>query len=187
MAQDQDRWPVQNTMAQTHDESANYINTSRSSLLLSNRRTTMLFGDRTQPPAENPNNSPELNAQRKCELETVQNLNRAIETSIQHAEETTDKIKQLAQTVDQTDKLLDLWTKILSQAEHTKRLLEDPNWQGMDMCRLRLRSYDDQDMVMAQKEEDSERLMKDEEKERAKGDYKKERRRKKKRDDTHFS
>ncbi|KAF7726343.1 hypothetical protein EC973_008923 [Apophysomyces ossiformis] len=155
MAQDQDRWMAQNALRSTHDEAANYINASRSSMLLSNRRTTMLFRDHTQPPVENPNNSPEVNAQRRHELETVQNLNHAIEASIQHAEQATEKIKQLAQTVDQTDKLLDLWTQILSQTEHTKRLLEDPNWQGVD-----------HDNMLAQKEE---QVPKNENKEEVKG------------------
>lgn len=36
------------------------------------------------------------------------------------------------QTVDQTEHLLDLWTSILSQAEHTQRLLDNPEWQGVN-------------------------------------------------------
>ena len=39
-------------------------------------------------------------------------------------------VKQFANTMDQTDTLLDIWIKILSQSLHTQRLLSDPSWQG---------------------------------------------------------
>lgn len=39
-------------------------------------------------------------------------------------------MQQFSRTVDQTDQLLDLWISILSQSEHTKRLIDNPSWEG---------------------------------------------------------
>jgi DASH complex subunit Duo1 len=33
-------------------------------------------------------------------------------------------------TVENADRLLDIWIKVLSQSEHTQRLLLDGKWQG---------------------------------------------------------
>lgn len=33
-------------------------------------------------------------------------------------------------TVQNADRLLDIWIKVLSQSEHTQRLLLDGKWQG---------------------------------------------------------
>jgi DASH complex subunit Duo1 len=36
----------------------------------------------------------------------------------------------VATTVENADRLLDIWIKVLSQSEHTQRLLLDGQWQG---------------------------------------------------------
>ncbi|CAG8487201.1 223_t:CDS:2 [Paraglomus brasilianum] len=46
------------------------------------------------------------------------------------------KLQQFANTIDQTDTLLDIWIKVLSQSLHTQRLLSDPSWQGQTTVAL---------------------------------------------------
>ncbi|KAI8098990.1 DASH complex subunit Duo1-domain-containing protein [Halteromyces radiatus] len=108
--------------------------TMRQGLLLpptSSRRATMVFRtvDHSQPPIADPANPAELNAQRQLEYERVQQLNHMMETVIQDFENAADNIKNFGETLDETDQLLDLWTQILSQTQHTKRLLDDASWQ----------------------------------------------------------
>jgi hypothetical protein len=33
-------------------------------------------------------------------------------------------------TTERTDQLLNVWVRLLSQAEHTQRLLQDEQWEG---------------------------------------------------------
>jgi hypothetical protein len=49
--------------------------------------------DHSQPPVEDPKNSPEVNAQRRREYERVQQLNHMVETVIQDFEHAADNIK----------------------------------------------------------------------------------------------
>jgi DASH complex subunit Duo1 len=39
-------------------------------------------------------------------------------------------IQAVGATVENADRLLDIWIKVLSQSEHTQRLLLDGKWQG---------------------------------------------------------
>ncbi|KAG2180920.1 hypothetical protein INT43_008500 [Umbelopsis isabellina] len=84
----------------------------------------------SQEPMEDPNVSPEINARRRKELEAVRNLNMAVQTINSNFEKNKSNLQQFKQTVNQTNQLLDMWIKILSQTEHTKRLMEDPEWEG---------------------------------------------------------
>ncbi|KAK3817540.1 MAG: hypothetical protein J3Q66DRAFT_340194, partial [Benniella sp.] len=43
--------------------------------------------------------------------------------------ETRDKLK----TTDETNALLDMWIRVLSQAEHAQNLLLDPAWEGYNI------------------------------------------------------
>ncbi|CAO3598714.1 unnamed protein product [Absidia cylindrospora] len=102
----------------------------RQSLLpTSSRRATMVIRtvDHSQPPVEDPSNTPEINEQRRKEYERVQQFNHMIETVTQDFEQAANNIKNFSDVLDETDQLLDLWTQILSQTQHTKRLLEDPS------------------------------------------------------------
>ncbi|KAI9287626.1 DASH complex subunit Duo1-domain-containing protein [Umbelopsis sp. AD052] len=84
----------------------------------------------SQAPIEDPSNSPEVNAKRKQELEAVRKLNSAVQTINLNLEHSKANLQQFKQTVNQTNQLLDMWILILSQTEHTKRLMEDPEWEG---------------------------------------------------------
>jgi len=39
-------------------------------------------------------------------------------------------VQAVGTTVENADRLLDIWIKVLSQSEHTQRLLLDGKWQG---------------------------------------------------------
>lgn len=39
-------------------------------------------------------------------------------------------------TADETNALLDMWVRVLSQAEHTQALLHDPEWEGKGWVRI---------------------------------------------------
>ena len=43
---------------------------------------------------------------------------------------TISKCQTVGATVENADRLLDIWIKVLSQSEHTQRLLLDGKWQG---------------------------------------------------------
>ncbi|KAI8379174.1 DASH complex subunit Duo1-domain-containing protein [Radiomyces spectabilis] len=125
---------ISTTATPRHFQPPSSVPHRQSLLLASNRRATMLFRtmDHSQPPVEDQKNSAEVNARLRRDYETVQSLNRSIESIIQDFQEATGKIQTFADTVDQTNQLLDVWMHILSQTEHTKRLLEDPQWHGRD-------------------------------------------------------
>ncbi|KAF9119549.1 hypothetical protein BGW39_000230, partial [Mortierella sp. 14UC] len=54
----------------------------------------------------------------------------AIDTSMAEAR---DKLKTFYKTADETNTLLDMWIRVLSQTEHTQKLLQDPAWEGQTM------------------------------------------------------
>jgi len=79
------------------------------------------------------------------ELEGIQNLNLVMEgviNAMTKAKENMDVpnspitiiypnlFQAVGTTVENADRLLDIWIKVLSQAEHTQRLLLDGKWQG---------------------------------------------------------
>ncbi|KAG2226066.1 hypothetical protein INT45_011683 [Circinella minor] len=104
----------------------------RESLLPTQRWVTNLYtssGDLDQP-VENPSNPPELNAQLRQEFEQLRKLNQTAQALLESFEQTRSNFDAFEASVDQTDQLLDLWTKILSQSEHTKQRLEDPKYHG---------------------------------------------------------
>lgn len=39
-------------------------------------------------------------------------------------------------TADETNALLDMWVRVLSQAEHTQALLHDPEWEGKSWVKI---------------------------------------------------
>ncbi|KAI8331758.1 hypothetical protein BC941DRAFT_517427 [Chlamydoabsidia padenii] len=90
------------------------------------RRSTLPFRrvDHSQPPVENPNNTPERNAQLWKEYEQVQQLNQMVETVIEDFETVAQNLKNFNNVVDEADQLLDLWTQILSYSQQTEQLLD---------------------------------------------------------------
>ncbi|KAI9006294.1 DASH complex subunit Duo1-domain-containing protein [Phycomyces nitens] len=109
----------------------------KSTLLPSDRRATLLYRtmDHTQPPIEDPSNPPHINVQRRHEYEAIKSINHVIEQVIENFGKSSTHIKELAETVNQSELLLDKWISLMSQAEHTKRLLEDPDWHGKQAVR----------------------------------------------------
>ncbi|KAL1921157.1 uncharacterized protein VTP21DRAFT_10873 [Calcarisporiella thermophila] len=81
---------------------------------------------------EETDDDPEIREERIRELETLKKMNRGMEGINTNMQAVRGRFQQFSQTIDQTDRLLDIWISILSQAEHTRRLLEDPTWQGGD-------------------------------------------------------
>ncbi|KAI8980389.1 hypothetical protein BDB01DRAFT_851684 [Pilobolus umbonatus] len=106
-------------------------NSHRKSLLRkSNRRSTFVFKphDQDEPPSGNPSNTSEVNEELKKEYETLQLLNKALDSTITNFDETRNKILEFSKTVDDTEKLLDVWLNILEKTEKTKQLIEDPEY-----------------------------------------------------------
>jgi hypothetical protein len=76
----------------------------------------------------------------KKELEGVRQLNQVMEGVIGAMTKAKDNmdvtssmsclIQAVGATVENADRLLDIWIKVLSQSEHTQRLLLDGKWQG---------------------------------------------------------
>lgn len=67
----------------------------------------------------------------EAELEQVRQVNDVMDGVNEAIEKSESDLDVVLNTVQNTDKLLDMWVKILSQTEHTQKLLSDPNWQGL--------------------------------------------------------
>jgi hypothetical protein len=107
---------------------------NRQSTLLnkSNRRSTLLVRPQNQSetPTGNPTNSTQTNDQLKREYEMLKKMNRGLETVLENFENASEKIQQFTETVNETDKLLDIWLAVLKRAEETKSVLEDKHWHA---------------------------------------------------------
>ncbi|BFZ65184.1 hypothetical protein YB2330_006347 [Saitoella coloradoensis] len=66
----------------------------------------------------------------QAELAGVRALNNTIKTVLSSLQATESNMTHVAETVHSTNRLLDLWIRVLSQADHTQRLLLDSRWQG---------------------------------------------------------
>ncbi|EED19542.1 DASH complex subunit Duo1, putative [Talaromyces stipitatus ATCC 10500] len=64
------------------------------------------------------------------ELQTVRNVNQAIEGVLESLERARGNMEAFSRTVDSASTLLNTWTRILAQTEHNQRVLLDPRWQG---------------------------------------------------------
>ncbi|KAG5440190.1 hypothetical protein PCANB_001759 [Pneumocystis canis] len=64
------------------------------------------------------------------ELESVKNLNKVIENAISGLSKAQKNMELVELVVNDTDKLLEKWIKILNQAEHTQRLILNKKWYG---------------------------------------------------------
>ncbi|CEP16553.1 hypothetical protein [Parasitella parasitica] len=96
------------------------------------RRSTLLAIPPTQleePPVDNPNNSDAENQQLRREYESVQSINRVLEGVIEDFAEAGRKIHQFSETVNQANKLLDIWVEILEKTQDVKSVLEDDTWK----------------------------------------------------------
>ncbi|EXJ87679.1 hypothetical protein A1O1_04603 [Capronia coronata CBS 617.96] len=64
------------------------------------------------------------------ELESVRQVNDAIEGVLQSLGRAKENMMSVNNTVNAASALLNTWTRILSQTEHNQRLILDPAWQG---------------------------------------------------------
>ncbi|KAI1295318.1 hypothetical protein EDD11_007867 [Mortierella claussenii] len=69
----------------------------------------------------------------QSELEETRRLVKAFDAIDASMTETRDKLKTFYKTADETNTLLDMWIRVLSQTEHTQKLLQDPAWEGQYM------------------------------------------------------
>ncbi|KAI8647434.1 hypothetical protein BD408DRAFT_143113 [Parasitella parasitica] len=98
----------------------------------SGRRSTLLAipqNQQEEPPVDNPSNSDAENQQLKLEYESVQSINRVLEGVIEDFAEAGSKIHQFSETVNQANKLLDIWVEILKKTQDVKAVLEDDTWK----------------------------------------------------------
>ncbi|KAH3672385.1 hypothetical protein WICMUC_004221 [Wickerhamomyces mucosus] len=65
------------------------------------------------------------------ELTELETINSTIENIIESIEVTEDNFNRIINTSQSTNKLLDIWIKILSQTSHTNSILSDVKWKGL--------------------------------------------------------
>ncbi|KAF9116459.1 hypothetical protein BGX27_002491 [Mortierella sp. AM989] len=75
------------------------------------------------------------------ELEQTKRLVNVFDTIDLNMTEARDKLKAFYKTADETNTLLDMWIRVLSQTEHTQKLLQDPAWEGQSMEEARDKEY----------------------------------------------
>jgi hypothetical protein len=66
----------------------------------------------------------------QAELESVRTVNEAIEGVIESLKKAKASMATVNTTVSSASRLLQTWTRILSQTEHNQRLILSPNWGG---------------------------------------------------------
>ncbi|CAG8596361.1 11040_t:CDS:2 [Ambispora gerdemannii] len=71
----------------------------------------------------------------------------------ENLQEARNKLRQFTKTIEQTDKLLDLWINILSQSTHTQQLLANPLWEGIIEERRRIIEESEQEEKERQERE----------------------------------
>lgn len=65
------------------------------------------------------------------ELDQLEQINSTIDNVIQSMDATASHVDVVLSTTGSTNKLLDLWIKILSQTSYTTELLNEKNWKGV--------------------------------------------------------
>ncbi|KAG0362439.1 hypothetical protein BGZ54_008631, partial [Gamsiella multidivaricata] len=93
----------------------------------------------------------------RTELEEIRQLNKAFETIDQSMTEARDKLKTFYKTADETNTLLDMWIRVLSQTEHTQKLLQDTAWDGYTMEEARYREHQERRAAYHQAMEEANR------------------------------
>ncbi|KAF9305439.1 hypothetical protein BGZ74_010203 [Mortierella antarctica] len=81
------------------------------------------------------------------ELTDVRRLVKAFDAIDRSLTETREKLKMFHKTADETNALLDMWVRVLSQAEHTQALLHDPEWEGKSWEDARIRAQEEKRAV----------------------------------------
>ncbi|KAF9437781.1 hypothetical protein BGZ76_011167 [Entomortierella beljakovae] len=77
----------------------------------------------------------------QTELDQTRRLIKVFEVIDSSMTEARDKLKTFYKTADETNTLLDMWVRVLSQTEHTQKLLQDPAWEGQTLEEIRDKEY----------------------------------------------
>ncbi|KAI5788426.1 DASH complex subunit Duo1-domain-containing protein [Geopyxis carbonaria] len=67
----------------------------------------------------------------RAERDGVHQINTVIEGVVSSLQKARQNMEVVSTTVNNANKLLDIWVRILSQTEHTQRLLLSEQWQGL--------------------------------------------------------
>ncbi|KAG9302525.1 hypothetical protein G9A89_007229 [Geosiphon pyriformis] len=93
-------------------------------------------------------------------------INRIFSKVNENLDQTRNKLRRFTSTVEQTDKLLDLWINILSQSVHTQHVLSDPSWEGMTTERKRIVEEEERERERQEREHEEREREEREERER---------------------
>ncbi|OAV94574.1 hypothetical protein PTTG_03796 [Puccinia triticina 1-1 BBBD Race 1] len=73
----------------------------------------------------------ERNRELENERDWLREINQLLEKSADEMENIKEKLGNFQSATETSHELLDLYSKILTQTEHTKDLLSNPNWEGL--------------------------------------------------------
>ncbi|EXJ56950.1 hypothetical protein A1O7_07294 [Cladophialophora yegresii CBS 114405] len=95
------------------------------------------------------------------ELQSVRQVNEAIQGVTHSLLKAKDNMKAVNNTVSAASALLNTWTRILSQTEHNQRLILDPSWQGasQDIANIEEEALQKQRATERREAEEEERKM----------------------------
>ncbi|KAF9359446.1 hypothetical protein BGX26_012346 [Mortierella sp. AD094] len=93
----------------------------------------------------------------QTELEQTKRLVNVFDAIDLSMTEARDKLKTFYKTADETNTLLDMWIRVLSQTEHSQKLLQDPAWEGQSMEEARDREYQERRAAYQQAMEEANR------------------------------
>ncbi|KAF9573100.1 hypothetical protein EC968_009061 [Mortierella alpina] len=93
----------------------------------------------------------------KSELEETRLLLKALDAIDTSMSESRDKLKTFYKTADETNTLLDMWIRVLSQSEHIQKLLQDPAWEGLNIEEARDREHQERRAAYQQAVEEANR------------------------------
>ncbi|CAO3570864.1 unnamed protein product [Mortierella alpina] len=93
----------------------------------------------------------------KSELEETRLLLKALDAIDTSMSEARDKLKTFYKTADETNTLLDMWIRVLSQSEHIQKLLQDPAWEGLNIEEARDREHQERRAAYQQAMEEANR------------------------------
>ncbi|KAF9951730.1 hypothetical protein BGZ72_006797 [Mortierella alpina] len=93
----------------------------------------------------------------RSELEETRLLLKALDAIDTSMSEARDKLKTFYKTADETNTLLDMWIRVLSQSEHIQKLLQDPAWEGLNIEEARDREHQERRAAYQQAVEEANR------------------------------
>ncbi|KAA1067069.1 hypothetical protein PGT21_007556 [Puccinia graminis f. sp. tritici] len=90
---------------------------------------------RRQPKASSKDQWVRRETERNRELENerdwLRDINQLLEKSADEMDQIKGKLENVQSATETSHELLDLYSKILTQTEHTKDLISNPNWEGL--------------------------------------------------------